>query len=90
MEDFSSTDSSYSIFNKVVDLGVEELKADKVFFHIYSDQDKSLVLVASSDCDIENESVRSLFGKELSKAANKFILDIFFDVERIFGCFIPE
>ncbi|MCD4676505.1 MAG: response regulator, partial [Desulfobacula sp.] len=61
MEDFSSTDSSYGIFNKVVDLGVEELKADKVFFHIYSDEDKSLVLVASSDCGIENEMVRSLF-----------------------------
>ncbi|MBU0464982.1 MAG: response regulator [Proteobacteria bacterium] len=76
MEDFSSADSSYGIFNKVVDLGVEELKADKVFFHIYSDQDKSLALVASADCGIENETVHSLFGKDLSKAANKFILDI--------------
>ncbi|MBU2631524.1 MAG: response regulator [Proteobacteria bacterium] len=76
MEDFSSLDSSYGIFNKVVDLGVEELKADKVFFHIYSDQDKSLVLVASTDCGIENETVRSLFGKDLSKTANKFILDV--------------
>ncbi|WP_300456418.1 HD domain-containing phosphohydrolase [Desulfobacula sp.] len=76
MEDFSSTDSSYGIFNKVVDLGVEELKADKVFFHIYSDQDKSLVLVASSDYSIENETVHSLFGKDLSKSANDFILDL--------------
>ena len=76
MEDFSTTDSSYGIFNKVVDLGVEELKADKVFFHIYSDQDKSLSLVASSHCDIENEVVHSLFGKDISKAANKFIIDI--------------
>ena len=76
MEDFSTTDSSYGIFNKVVDLGVEELKADKVFFHIYSDQDKSLALVASSHCDIENETIHSLFGKDISKAANKFILDI--------------
>jgi putative nucleotidyltransferase with HDIG domain len=76
MEDFSLTDSSYGIFNKVADLGVEELKADKVFFHIYSDQDKSLVLMASSDDGIENETVRSLFGDELSKTANKFILDV--------------
>ena len=76
MEDFSTTDSSYGIFNKVVDLGVEELKADKVFFHIYSDQDKSLALVASSHCDIENETVHSLFEKDISKAANKFIMDI--------------
>ena len=76
MEDFSSTDSSYGIFNKVVDLGVEELNADKVFFHIYSDQDKSLVLVASSDYQIEDQTVRSLFGKDLSTAANEFILDL--------------
>ncbi|MCP3875445.1 MAG: response regulator [Desulfobacteraceae bacterium] len=76
MEDFSSTDSSYSIFNKVVDLGVEELKADKAFFHIYSDQEKSLVQVASTDCGIENEAVRLLFGKDLSEMANTFILDV--------------
>ncbi len=76
MEDFSSTDSSYGIFSKVVDLGVEELNAEKVFFHIYSDQDKSLVQMASSDCGIENEAVRSLFGRDLSKAANEFILDV--------------
>ncbi len=76
MEDFSSTDSSYGIFNKVVDLGVEELNAEKVFFHIYSDQDKSLVQMASSDCGIENEAVRTLFGRDLSKAANEFILDV--------------
>ncbi len=76
MEDFSATDSSYSIFNKVVDLGVEELKADKVYFHIYSDQDRSLVQVAATDCGIEDETVRSLFGKDLSKKANEFILDV--------------
>ena len=36
MEDFSSMDSSYGIFNKVVDLGVEQLKADLVFFpHLF-------------------------------------------------------
>ena len=46
MEDFAATDSSYGIFNKVVGLGVEELKADQVFFHIYSEQDNTLVLVA--------------------------------------------
>ena len=76
MEDFSTSDSSYGIFNKVVDLGIEELKADKVFFHIYSDEDKSLTRVASSDRGIDNEAIHSLFGKDLSKAAAKFILDI--------------
>lgn len=76
MEDFSNTDSSYSIFNKVVDLGVEELKADKVFFHIYSDQDRSLVQVASTDNGIDDPQVRELFGRDLSTASNTFILDI--------------
>lgn len=76
MEDFSNTDSSYGIFNKVVDLGVDELKADKVFFHIYSDQDRSLVQVASNDCGIEDEQTRVLYGSDLSELANEFILDI--------------
>ncbi len=76
MEDFANTDSSYSIFNKVVDLGVEELKADKVFFHIYSDQDRSLVQVAGNDRGIRDEKVRSLFGSDLSEMANRFILEI--------------
>lgn len=75
MEDFSSTDSSYGIFNKVVDLGVEELKADKVFFHLYSEQEKSLALVASSDCGIEDEMVCSLFGSDFSTTVHEFILD---------------
>ncbi|WP_457553092.1 HD domain-containing phosphohydrolase [Desulfobacula sp.] len=76
MEDFSSTDSSFAIFNKIAELGVVELKADKVFFHIYSDHDKSLALVASDDCGIKDETVCSLFGKNLSKAANEFIIDV--------------
>jgi putative nucleotidyltransferase with HDIG domain len=76
MEDFSSIDSSYGIFNKVVDLGVEELKADKVFFHIYSDHEKSLIQMASSDFGIEDNKVRDLFGNDLSGLANEFILDV--------------
>ena len=58
MEDFAATDSSYGIFNKVVDLGVEELKADKVFFHIFNEQDDSLVLVAKSSSEFEDEVVK--------------------------------
>ncbi len=76
MEDFADTDSSYSIFNRVVDLGVEELKADKVFFHIYSDEDKSLVRVANSDSGNGNDAVHDLFGRDISKSANDFILDV--------------
>ncbi len=76
MEDFSSTDSSYGIFNKVVDLGVEELNADKVFFHIYSEEERSLVMMAATDRGIENDTLRSLFEKDLSHTANEFILGL--------------
>jgi putative nucleotidyltransferase with HDIG domain len=48
MEDFSSTDSSHGIFNKLVELGVEELHADKVFFHIFSENFRELIQVASA------------------------------------------
>lgn len=48
MEDFSSTDSSHGIFNKVVELGVEELHAGKVFFHIFSENSRELIQVASA------------------------------------------
>jgi DNA-binding NtrC family response regulator len=34
MENVSSSDSRYGIFNKVTELGVEVLKTDKVVFHI--------------------------------------------------------
>jgi len=76
MEDFSSSDSSYGIFNKVVELGVEELKADMVFFHIYSEEDKSLVMMTSSDSGLENKTVFELFSRDLSPRANQFIIDV--------------
>lgn len=75
MEDFSATDSSYGIFNKVVDLGVEVLKADKVFFHLYSEQDTSLVLVAKSSSSYENNEILKGFGKDISEKAQACILD---------------
>jgi putative nucleotidyltransferase with HDIG domain len=76
MEDISSTDSSFGIFNKIVELGVEELKADKVFFHIYSQEAQTLVSMASKDCGIKDKIINSLFGNDFSKAANQYILDI--------------
>lgn len=48
MEDFSDSDSSYHIFNTVVDLGRQVLKADLVYFYIWTEEDQSLVPVASS------------------------------------------
>ncbi len=48
MEDFSNSDSSHDIFNKVVELGSEILKVDNVIFHIWVEQTTSLVIVALS------------------------------------------
>ena len=76
MEDFSSMDSSYGIFNKVVDLGVEQLKADLVFFHIYSEDDASLVMMTSSDSGISDQDVRQLFDRDLSPDSGRFVLDV--------------
>jgi len=75
MEDFASTDSSYGIFNKVVDLGVEELKADKVFFHIYSHEDASMVLIAKSSSDFQNKEIQEQFGDDISDRAKAYIID---------------
>lgn len=76
MEDFSATDSSYGIFNKVVELGVEELKADAVFFHIYSEDEQSLIVMADSDSGHGNDAARTLFARDLSEKVKSFILDI--------------
>jgi len=75
MEDFAAIDSSYGIFNKVVDLGVEELNADKVFFHIYSEQDSSLVLVAKSSSDYQDDAVIKSYGKDIPETVKDYIVD---------------
>lgn len=76
MEDISATDSGHGIFNKIVELGVEESKADKVFFHICPDQANSLMLVAGSDHDIENKAIPSSFGSDLSTKASEYIVHV--------------
>lgn len=73
MEDFSATDSSYGIFNKVVDLGVEELKADRVFFHIFSEHDNSLVLVADSASAFSSDNALSGFGKDIPEKTKAYV-----------------
>ncbi len=75
MEDFAATDSSHGIFNKVVDLGVDELKADKVFFHVYSEEDASLVLVAKSSATFQNEDVLKKFGEDITDKTKNYIVD---------------
>ncbi len=74
MEDFAAIDSSYGIFNKVVDLGVEELKADKVFFHVYSQEESSLVLVAKSSSDYQDEAVVRSYEKDIPDAIKDYIV----------------
>jgi putative nucleotidyltransferase with HDIG domain len=73
MEDFSATDSSYGIFNKVVDLGVEELKADRVFFHIFSEQDNSLVLVADATSGFSSDNALHGFGKDIPEKTKAYV-----------------
>ncbi len=75
MEDIASSESGLGIFNRIVNLGIEELKADKMFFHIYSGEEQTLSSVVNKDCGIENKDVTALFGNDLSDAANQFVLD---------------
>ena len=73
MEDFSTTDSSHGIFNKVVDLGVEELKADRVFFHIFSENDNSLVLMADSASGLAGNTDLDRFGKDIPEKIKAYV-----------------
>ena len=54
MEDFDRLDSSQWIFNKVVDLGMDVLKADFVGFYIYIEHDSSFVSIAENAHDGES------------------------------------
>lgn len=73
MEDFAAIDSSYEIFNKVVRLGVEELKADLVFFHVYSEEDNSLVLVDKAGA--ENKKYPEVYSTDIPENEKAFIID---------------
>lgn len=75
MEDFAAIDSSYEIFNKMVDLGVDELNADKAFFHIYSEQESSLVLVAKSSSAYTDDDVLNFYGKDIPESAKTYITE---------------
>ncbi len=73
MEDFAAIDSSYEIFNKVVRLGVEELKADLVFFHVYSEQDRFLVLVDKAGA--ENKKYPASYATDIPEQEKAFIIE---------------
>ncbi len=73
MEDFAAIDSSYEIFNKVVRLGVEELKADLVFFHVYSEQNSSLILVDKAGA--ENKKYPTSYTMDIPEQEKAFIIE---------------
>ena len=74
MEDFSDSESSFQIFEKVVDLGRRVLKADLVNFYIWTEQDGSLVSVASAGSpeNPESEDAESS-GESISEKTLPFI-----------------
>lgn len=48
MEDFSSSDSTHEIFNKVIELSQEVVNADEVVFYIYTESDNAFVSISRS------------------------------------------
>ncbi|MBF0231928.1 MAG: response regulator [Desulfamplus sp.] len=72
MEDFSFSDSTYGIFNKVVKIGMEVVKADKVNFYINSEQEMSFVPIASTN-------YHDNIAEELSLELRDFFLDVIAD-----------
>ncbi len=88
MEDFSSTDSSYGIFNKVVELGVEELHADKVFFHIFSETSQSLIPVASAVPEKADLRVPEGFESDIPDKTKDIIKGYFTDGSH--PCLVPD
>lgn len=74
MEDFSDAESSYQIFENVVELGRQVLKADLVHFYIWTQQDHALVPVASAPASGNPESEEEENAGELiSKQTLPFI-----------------
>jgi len=72
MEDFSISDSTYGIFNKVVALGLEVVKADKVDFYINAEHQSSFVPIAST-------SFKESLSEEIPVALSKFFMDVIAD-----------
>ncbi|THB72685.1 MAG: response regulator [Desulfobacteraceae bacterium] len=76
MEDFENSDSIYNIFNKVVELGLDVLKSDQVFFHIYPESDQSLIHVASQHKQGEPVIDSMAFSPDVPDQVKAFIMDV--------------
>ncbi len=88
MEDFSSADSSHGIFNKVVELGVEELHADKVFFHIFSESTDGLIQVASACPRKGSVQLPDAFVSDIPDPVKACILKR--SADEAFPCLMPD
>jgi len=72
MEDFSISDSTYGIFNRVVALGMEVVNADKVNFYINAEHVSSFVPIASTN-------FKECVSEEISLELSNFFLDVIAD-----------
>jgi putative nucleotidyltransferase with HDIG domain len=81
MEDFSRTDSSQEIFNTVVELSREVVKADQVGFYIYTEHDIALVPIASAGLNGD------VFAGDLAPETAELIVDVITDDK---PCLISE
>ncbi len=80
MEDFSMSDSSHEIFNRVVWLSQEVVKADEVCFYIYTEEEAALVPIADSNSlGVGIDSI--------SEETNAFIKDVISDEQ---PCLVAE
>ncbi|WP_080806229.1 HD domain-containing phosphohydrolase [Desulfamplus magnetovallimortis] len=74
MEDFATSDSSYGIFNKVVDLGMEVVKADHVGFYIHAEQESSFVSIAATH--LNSHCAGPFNVSEFPFELNSFFMDV--------------
>ncbi|MBF0302536.1 MAG: response regulator [Desulfamplus sp.] len=72
MEDFSCSDSNQDIYNKIVYLSMEVVKADKVNFYIYAGEKSSFFLQASTNID-------DIVSEDISPELEKFFIDVVAD-----------
>lgn len=77
MEDFSNSDSSDDIFNKVTVLSLEIAGADQVVFYIYTETDNSFLPITCSDLTCFDSSLNKTGG--LSSGKKDFFIGVIRD-----------
>ncbi len=74
MEDFSETDSTHMAYDKVVALGTEQLLADQVFFHLYSQEEEALIQMASRSRDTDPISSEDTLWQDIPQQVKMYLL----------------